>query len=63
MDQQLDFEPGRHFRYLGRTLVVRAVSASMVVAVPAQIRGEPDRSDDCMCIDRAELQLSDLVLE
>ena len=63
MDHLELFEPGCRFRYQGRTLVVRAVTTSMVVAVPAQIRGEPDNLDDCMCIDRAELQQSDVLRE
>ena len=63
MDNSRDFEPGCRFRYQGRTLVVRAVTTSMVVAVPTQIRGEPDTFDDCMCIERTELQRSDLLYE
>lgn len=58
-----DFEPGCRFRYQGRTLVVRAATASIVVAVPAHIRGEPDNSEDCTCIARAELQQSDVLDE
>jgi len=58
-----DFEPGCRFRYQGRTLVVRAATTAMVVAVPAQIRGEPDKCDDCICIARTELQQSDVLHE
>ncbi len=58
-----DFEPGCRFRYQGRTLVVRAATTSMVVAVPAQIRGEPDNFDDCLCIARTELHQSDVLYE
>ena len=63
MDHFGDFEPGCRFRYQGQTLVVRAVTTSIVVAVPDQIRGEPDSLEDCMCIDRSELRLSDLLRE
>jgi hypothetical protein len=58
-----DFQPGCRFRYQGRTLIVRAATASMVVAVPAHIRGEPDNSEDCTCIARTELQQSEVLDE
>lgn len=63
MDRLGDFEPGCRFRYQGRTLVVRAASTSIVVAVPAQIRGEPERFDDCLCIERTELRESDVLYD
>ncbi len=63
MNHRGDFEPGCRFRYQGRTLVVRAATTSIVVAVPAQVKGEPDDSNDCMCIARAELQESDVLLD
>jgi len=63
MDHFGDFKPGCRFRHQGRTLVVRAATTSMVVAVPAQILGEPDNFDDCLCIARTELHQSDLLQE
>ncbi len=53
------FGPGCRFRYQGRDLVVRAVTTSMVVAVPSHLRGEPDHAKDCICIARSELQQAD----
>lgn len=63
MDHFSDFEPGCRFRHQGRTLVVRAATASIVVAVPAQILGEPDNFEDCACIAKIELQQSDVLVE
>ena len=61
MDEYSAFGPGCQIRYQGRVLVVRAATTSIVVAVPSQIRGEPDRSTDCICIDRSELRESDVI--